>query len=47
LAKTLIETILLLGFIVGLAGVMWNAIPFILKIALIVIAISMFLKKLK
>ena len=47
MAKTLVETILLLGFMMGLAGVMWNAIPFILKIVLIVIAISMFLKKLK
>ncbi|MBR2139491.1 MAG: hypothetical protein IJ963_01335 [Phascolarctobacterium sp.] len=47
MAKTLIETILLLGFIVGLAGVMWNAIPFILKVILIIFAITMFFKKLK
>lgn len=47
MAKTLIETILLLGFIVGLAGVMWNAIPFVLKAIIIVIVIGMFFNKLK
>ena len=47
MAKTLIETIVLLIFIVGLAGVMWNAIPFILKAILIVLAITMFFKKIR
>ena len=47
MAKTLIETIVLLFFIVGLAGVMWNAIPFILKAIIIVVAIGMFFNKLK
>lgn len=47
MVKSLIETILLVGFIVGLAGMVWNAIPFLLKAVLIIIAITMFFRKIR